>query len=562
MRRSCSHCGSPIADSATGATCPACEAALRPPSVTGAPWTAPTGASESARSPWNAPPGDVADAPWAKSPVLPGSAPAVAPDDAAAPPGPPSGTSAPPQAPAPGPATPARGGVFSAEFSLGDLGDERPSPPVAGPRPAPPRAQGPNVALFLILALSLLGVGGAVLAFQVTRAQQVEDEPASATLEEGALEARAPANPLDEWDGTSDLFCRAGQRLEFRNVAGKARVHAMDDCQLTLIDCEVGGYDTTVSARDEAVVTIEKGTISGRSEAFSVRGRARVTVRATKVVAGRTAAIVDDEAVLMLYGAKVERDASVPTESLSFPPRAFRVGESGQLGMDGGHVHWLADGVSAARNAVVVLRDVELETSLWSRARSPGTALQVGGSTTAIVVGGSIRSEEVAVEVNDLAHLTLHGTTVTGKTKEEPGTTVERLEQGGTSDIAQAMRELLPVREQLRQEFEAHQRIGGHACDGVDVCVNEVELRGQVKGQIVTLVDATGAIGSITANGSFQGPVLACVRRRHQGRSIDGYVGGPGRLVCSWDVTISQGGGQMGSWGSDFERLESKHGPR
>ena len=414
------------------------------------------------------------------------------------------------------------------------------------------------MALVLVLAISILAIGGVFWVLQVRAAHQVEDDQVAVDVQEGADEAqrsRTLVSPREQWDGKSDLFCREGQKLEFKNIKGPVGVNAMGDCQLTLIGCEVGS-DITVSASDDAMVTIEKGTVSGRRKAFSIRERARVTVRGSKITAGQTAADVDDDAVLMLYGTTVERDDSVPADSLPFPPLAFRVWKNGQLAMDGGRIHWLSDGVHAAPNALVLLRNVEVKTDLWSSARSAGTALQVSGATTAILVGGSITSEEVAIDVNDLSHLTLYGTKVSGKNRKDPGATVEQLDQAGPSDIAQTMRKLEPVREQRRKELDAHETIQSHACDGVNVCVNEVELRGQVKGQVVTMVDATGTIGSVTATGSFQGRVVACVRKRNQGRKIAGFVGGPGKLVCSWDVTISQGGSQMGSWGSDFERTD------
>ena len=49
--------------------------------------------------------------------------------------------------------------------------------------------------------------------------------------------------------------------------------------------------------------------------------------------------------------------------------------------------------------------------------------------------------------------------------------------------------------------------------------------------------------------------MLACVRKRNQGSEIAEYAGGPGKLTCSWDLTIT-GGAQMGSFGGGFERLK------
>jgi hypothetical protein len=93
---------------------------------------------------------------------------------------------------------------------------------------------------------------------------------------------------------------------------------------------------------------------------------------------------------------------------------------------------------------------------------------------------------------------------------------------------------------------ELSRRYGAHACDGVIVCYQKSGAFGNISGQLVVDIDATGrARAARYENGDAPPAVRDCLVALGRTRSIDPFDGKSGRMSCYYAGSLVPGAMRM-----------------
>lgn len=239
----------------------------------------------------------------------------------------------------------------------------------------------------------------------------------------------------------------------------------------------------------------------------------------------------DGTTTLECYGSTVMtlRDRTITTSPTGGPILSV----AGNCEIEIIHCNLTGENVlSAGGNAHVTIRDSKLNGGF-----------DVAGNVELDVYGSTIRVTQDAeqdAEVAGNARVTFHDSHL----------------QGNLGVLGNAIVKGIPEIDRQLKQREVSRRYSTHACDGVTDCYGKTNTFGNISGQLVVDIDATGhAAEARYENGDAPPAVRECLIALGRTRSITPFDGRPGQLTCYYAGTFIPGAMRINS-SQSFTREE------
>jgi len=118
--------------------------------------------------------------------------------------------------------------------------------------------------------------------------------------------------------------------------------------------------------------------------------------------------------------------------------------------------------------------------------------------------------------------------------------------EGNLEVLGNAVVKGIPELDERMARTDLSRRYGATACDGVTDCYGNAGAFGNISGQLVVDIDATGhAVDARYENGDAPPAVRECLIALGRARSIKPFDGKPGRMTCFYAGTFIPGAMRM-----------------
>jgi hypothetical protein len=404
-----------------------------------------------------------------------------------------------------------------------------------------------------------MAIAGGVILVARPRPTSSDAGQQTSPLSDEALAAPASANAggggpksprVVAWNASRPLECGANDSIVVRgcgNGNSPTSITAGADCSLTLVDCKVL-LDSSIQVKDAARLTMQGGEISGpkRGDVLRVDDDARATLDGTKLSLRRRTLRVDGNASLTLKGVVLQRPDEADDDSdlaAMMSSEGIELWKNAELIMEGGALHCRGVAIRQRGTSILLARGVQITAERDRDPNQEPVALRAEKGALALLVDSTLQGPRVAASLDDMASLQLQKTQVRGQLRREANAqvTVTKEAPDLQTPLEELAARLRAQREGSREEQETLQRYGKGACGGIFACYQENFPGGPVNGTVRMRVNDKGKVVATTLVGAIPPKVAACIRELGTERSIPGFTGPVGELVCSYSGTITRG---------------------
>jgi hypothetical protein len=274
----------------------------------------------------------------------------------------------------------------------------------------------------------------------------------------------------------------------------------------------------------------------------------------TEIVGTDTAFRVDEGASLTLVNVNIHQ--APQGEESRYPwPAAITLDDGAEAAIDGATIAWLRQGVSAKGTALVVVHDGRIAVSSKPGEKQSTAAIFLKGGAVAAVAGGELGGPDFAVIATDTSTVSLEGVKTVGRVRTDSNATATATKAEPASGAETSFAELVAGARKLRDgrkaEYERLRAYSQGACDGVIECFADEGYVGPINGTVTLPFDAKGKPGALQVTGATPPAVAKCLRTMAKDRTIPGFEGPAGKLVCNFSGTLMKGA-QMTQTDGDY----------